>query len=116
MLTAHRDGYITELSGPFMAEKRNHFLFTIDTIGTNNETIITELNYENNKHEHTFDAQSCPHNPDLNQDDKVDLRDFAILSREFLTQGAHLMADINCDNQVDIKDYSIMASQFTVTQ
>ena len=116
MLTAHQDGYMTKLSGSFVAQERNRFLFSIDTVDTHGETIIQETNYDNNKHQHTFDAKKCANNPDLNTDGKVDLRDFAILSREFLTRNSMLTADINCDSSVDIKDYSIMAGKFTVTQ
>jgi len=116
MIVNHRDGFNSTLKGSFVAEAQNTFEYTIRTIDPQGSVIIAETNYENNTHVHTFEAQKCSNNPDLNADDKVDLRDFSILSREFLSRRSTFTADINCDNSVDMRDYSIMASHFTVAQ
>lgn len=116
MLTAHRDGYVDTLSGPFTAERINTVWYEVGAHDNDGTIFIPETNYDNNKHEHTFEAKACENNPDLNGDEKVDLRDFAILSREFLSRRAIFTADINCDNTVDMRDYSIMANNFTVNQ
>lgn len=116
MLTAHRDGYVDTLSGPFIAERINRVSYEVGSQNNDGAIFIPETNYDNNKHQHTFEAAACSNNPDLNDDQKVDLRDFAILSREFLSRRAIFTADINCDNTVDMRDYSIMSNNFTVAQ
>ena len=111
MLTNHQDGYQTQVEGLFVAKPQNEFLFSIVTLkqGT---TLVTETTYSNNTHSHTFSAATCTNNPDLNGDSKVDIRDFSILNREFLTEKTNYTADITCDNKVDIRDYAVMAGAF----
>lgn len=116
MLTNHRDGYASLLKGSFVAQAVNTFDYSINTIDIDGDVIIEETNYQNNKHTHTFQAQACSNNPDVNNDGKVDLRDYSILSGEFLSRRAIFKADINCDSTVDMRDYSIMASHFSVAQ
>lgn len=48
---------------------------------------------------------------DLNQDGRVDIRDFSILLSKWRTSDA--VADINDDGKVDIRDYSILFSNWT---
>lgn len=116
MLTNHKDGYAALLKGSFVAQALNTFDYSINTIDVDGTVIIEETNYQNNKHKHTFEARACSNNPDVNNDGKVDLRDYSILSGEFLSRRAIFTADINCDSTVDMRDYSIMASHFTVAQ
>lgn len=116
MLRNHRDGYASLLQGSFVAAVTNTFDYSINTIDTDGNVIIEETNYQNNHHRHTFQAGACSNNPDLNRDGKVDMRDYSILSAEFLSRKTHFEADINCDNTVDMRDYSIMAAQFSVNQ
>ncbi|MCA9369384.1 hypothetical protein KC721_03730 [Candidatus Woesebacteria bacterium] len=116
MLTEHRDGYADILSGPFTAKRNNIVAYEVGSHDNNGNILIPETNYDNNKHLHTFSAQACANNPDLNNDNKVDLRDFSILSREFFKTGTNTPADINCDGTVNILDYSILATNFSVTK
>lgn len=49
---------------------------------------------------------------DLNNDNKVNLADFTILSNEFMSNSSQLQADIDGDGRVNLNDYTILATQF----
>ena len=115
-LNNQKYGYETEITGSFIAQNTNTFVYSLETTSKLGTVIVQESNYDNNSHTHTFTSQGCSENADLNNDGTVDIRDFAILSREFLTQKTRYEADINCDNMVDIRDYAILARSFSVNQ
>lgn len=49
---------------------------------------------------------------DLNQDGRVDLLDFSIMSSEFFKVHDKMRADLNGDGRVDLLDFSILNQQF----
>jgi len=55
---------------------------------------------------------------DINGDDKVDMRDIAIVAKAFSTKPGDLLwnpkADINYDGKIDMKDIGILAKKFAI--
>jgi len=51
---------------------------------------------------------------DINNDSKVNLADYTLLSQEFMQTGPNLNSDLNNDNKVDLADYTILAQQFGI--
>lgn len=51
---------------------------------------------------------------DLNNDGKVNIMDFTILSQEFMQNADQLQADINNDGKVNLMDYTLLSTDFSI--
>jgi hypothetical protein len=75
----------------------------VQALSSDNQEIATE--------EFTFVIRSKK--ADLNNDNKVNIKDFTILQSQFMEKNNPL-ADINGDGIVNIKDFTIMMSEFNI--
>jgi hypothetical protein len=56
--------------------------------------------------------QVCAINPDLNNDNKVNILDYTILINNFMKSGNNIPGNLNCDDKVDILDFTMLMNNF----